>query len=649
MENKNLILAIVLSGAILLGYEFFIGMPQRDRLAQQRAEQQQAAEISQPGEAQIEAPGTPPQPGMDLEAVLEGEVPSALREAALAEGPRVRISTPTLDGSISLLGGQLDDLVLTQYREAIEEDSDDIVLFEPLGTPRPYYAQFGWSATQGVDTPLPASDTLWTADGDELAPGRPITLSWDNGQGLTFTRTYEVDENYMFTVTQGVRNDSDASVALAPYGLISRSGTPTTLGFWILHEGMIGAFAELDLEEIDYDTLRDDGPVVTESTGGWMGITDKYWMATLVPDQTKPMTARFLHGAVGGTDKYQTDYLYGAVNLAPGAQTAVTSHLFAGAKVVSLLDQYEEELDIRLFVRSVDFGWLYFLTEPIFWALHWIHGIVGNFGVAILVLTVFIKLLFFPLANKSYQSMAKMRMLTPQIKELQEKYGDDRQKISQETMALYKREGANPLAGCLPILIQIPVFFALYKVLFVTIEMRHAPFFGWVQDLSAPDPTTVLNLFGLLPYTVPDLGLLNALNLGIWPLLMGLSMFLQQRLNPQPTDPVQAKIFMFMPIFFTFLLASFPAGLVIYWTWNNTLSIAQQAVIMHRAGVPIGRRAAAAASHVREAHKKAEDKNKKPAAAASNPKPASVADKLKGLRAKSKTRPKPKDKARGRR
>jgi YidC/Oxa1 family membrane protein insertase len=413
-------------------------------------------------------------------------------------------------------------------------------------------------------------------------------LTWDNGQGLRFERRLALDQNYMFTVTQRVANSGETAVQLSPYGLIARSGTPQVLGFYILHEGLLGVFNNT-LEEIDYSDLVEDGPQQFESTGGWLGITDKYWLAALVPDQAQTVQARFLHSAPNGQDKYQSDYLYQTMTVPAGGELEITSRLFAGAKEAKLLDAYRDNLGIPRFDRAVDFGWFYFLTKPFFYALHYFAEVLGNFGLSILMLTVLVKLAFFPLANKSYKAMAKMRKVQPEMLELRERYGDDKQKLNQEMMALYKREGANPVSGCLPVVIQIPVFFALYKVLFVTIEMRHAPFYGWIQDLSARDPTTILNGFGLLPWDVPDLGILNLLNIGIWPLLMGISMVLQHRLNPQPADPVQAKIFMMMPIVFTFLLAQFPAGLVIYWTWNNLLSILQQALIMKRAGVPIGR------------------------------------------------------------
>ena len=579
MDQRNLILAIAASVAILLVFEVFISGPQREAMREQQV-QQQAAQQSESGEAV---------PSADGEGALidQGvDVPQVTRGEALEGAARLPIETPKLSGSISLQGGRVDDLTLTRYHETIDPDSPEIVLFSPPGAPNPYFANFGW--VSGEDIPTPGPETVWQADGEKLTPETPVTLSWDNGQGLTFERAFEVDEDYMFTVTQRVVNDSGQSVTLTPYGLISRTGAPEVTGFYILHEGLIGVFNGT-LEEVDYDDLEDEGDRVQnyDSTGGWLGITDKYWMAALVPSPEEQVAARMLHIPEG--DKYQTDLRYSALSISGGSSGEHVTRLFAGAKVVTLLDRYSEEYNIANFDLAVDFGWFYFLTKPIFLAIHWLHSVLGNFGVAILLLTVGIKIIFFPLANKSYKSMAKMRKVQPEMLKLRERFADDKQRLNQEMMALYKKEGANPLSGCLPILVQIPVFFALYKVLFVTIEMRHAPFFGWIQDLSAPDPTSILNLFGLLPFAQPDLGPLNIINLGIWPLLMGASMYLQQKINPQPADPMQAKIFLMMPIVFTFLLSTFPAGLVVYWTWNNTLSIAQQWVIMRRHGVSVSK------------------------------------------------------------
>ena len=580
MDQRNLLMAIVLSLAILLFFEFYFAPPP----GQQPPEQQQGEQQGAGGAPQPLDPSVPQPPG-------GGQAEQAdlglSREQALAAGGRLTIESPTLSGSIALDGGRLDDLTLTQFNETIDPTSDNIVLLHPSGSKQPYYADVGW-ATVDREVALPNAESRWQASGGPLAPGKPVTLIWDNGQGLRFERLLEIDEQYLFTITQRVFNSGERDVALSPYGLVSRTGTPEVLGFYILHEGLLGVF-EGTLKEVDYDDLQDTGKIEQATTGGLIGITDKYWMVTLIPDQTRPVTTRFVHELRNGDDKYQTDYLYEAITVPAGGSTEVTSRIFAGAKQVLLLDQYGEEFGIVNFDKAVDFGWFYWLTKPLFYALHYMANMTGNFGVAILLLTVAIKIVFFPLANKSYVSMAKMRKLQPEMLKLRERYAEDKQKLNQEMMALYKKEGANPMSGCLPILIQIPVFFALYKVLFVTIEMRHAPFFGWIQDLSARDPTSILNGFGLMPWDVPFLGAFDLINLGVWPLLMGISMYLQQLLNPQPPDPIQAKIFLFMPVIFTFLLASFPAGLVIYWTWNNLLSILQQAVIMKRAGVPIGR------------------------------------------------------------
>ncbi|MCR9221537.1 MAG: membrane protein insertase YidC [Alphaproteobacteria bacterium] len=581
-DNRNLWLAIVLSVAILIGWQFvfpdsgFIPPPPEEtQQAQQPAPGADGAAAPSADGAAIAPPGG---------AVIPGAA-GVSREAALEAAPRVAIETPALTGSINLRGARFDDLTLKNYRETVEEDSALIDLLHPANGAKPYYAEFGWAAGAGIEAPTP--QTVWEADRSRLTPETPVTLSWTNSTGQTFEQVLQIDRNYLITVTQRVVNRSDAPVSVSPYGLISRTGTPDVLGFYILHEGLIGVLQE-GLEEIDYDDLRDapNRRETFETTGGWMGITDKYWLVTLVPDQSLPVDARYIAAKRGDEDLYQVDFLTGAQAVPAGASVERTSRLFAGAKETTLLDRYSAEHGIVNFDLAVDFGWFYFLTKPIFLAIHWLNGILGNFGLAILALTLAIKILFFPLANKSYKSMSKMKLLQPKMMELKERHGDDRVKMNQELMELYKKEKVNPLSGCLPILVQIPVFFALYKVLFVTIEMRHAPFFGWIHDLSAPDPLGVLTLFGLVDWQVP--ALLAVVNIGLWPIIMGLSMYLQQKLNPAPTDPIQQKVFMLMPIMFTFLLAQFPAGLVIYWAWNNSLSIAQQYVIMRRMGVAIG-------------------------------------------------------------
>jgi YidC/Oxa1 family membrane protein insertase len=584
MEQRNLIVAIVLSLAILIGFQFLFPPPPPQ---QQPQEQQQTTGGAPAPHGNV--PTLSGEPG----APAAGVPATPSREQAIGASPRISIETDAVSGSIALRGARIDDIILKRYHETIDTGSPPITLLSPEGSAQPYFVRFAWAAKPGGTVKLPNADTLWTAEGGPLTENSPVTLRWDNGEGLTFEQVIAIDDDYLFRVTQRVINNSSAAVDVASFGLISRTGTPKTLGFYILHEGPLGVFDDTQ-EEFGYDDLKDDYAgqeviIARDTDGGWLGITDKYWLAALVPDQAAEVKARFVYNQPGGHDHYQADFLYGAVTVAPGATAETSSRFFAGAKVVPMLQRYEAEYGIPKFDLAVDFGFFWFLTKPIFQALHWLNGqLLHNFGLAILALTVLIKLIFFPLANKSYKSMAKMRMLQPKMLELRERYGDDKQRLNQEMMALYKKEGANPLSGCLPIVIQIPVFFALYKVVFVTIEMRHAPFYGWIRDLSAPDPTTVLNGFGLFPWDAPDLGMLNVLNIGIWPLLMGISMFLQQKLNPQPPDPVQAKVFLMMPVIFTFLLSTFPAGLVIYWTWNNILSMAQQAFIMKRHGVRVG-------------------------------------------------------------
>ncbi len=575
-DHKNMILAIALSIAILVLFEtFFNTSAVPPEQAQQQAQQQtaQATPGAPVNGATPQAPAVPGGAPINTEAVVEQS-----RQAALGSVDRVDIDAPRLHGSISLKGGLLDDLTLVSYHKSIDPASPEIVLLSPRGSVNAYYAGYGWTGVEGQA--MPDLDTVWTADKDVLTADSPVTLTWDNGQGLIFKRTFSIDQNYMFTVDQSVENTTGQPLTLYPYGLLTRYGTPETTGFYILHEGLLGVI-DGQLKEIDYDEISDEpAGISAESTGGWIGITDKYWLATLIPNQAEKVQTRFLHRKEGVVDVYQTDFLGSAVVVPAGGSAKAETHLFAGAKEVHLLDGYAEDFGIKNFDLAIDFGWFYFLTKPIFLALLWIHSHVGNLGIAILLLTVAIKIAFFPLANKSYVSMSKMKKLQPDMVKLRERFAEDKVKLNQEMMALYKREKVNPASGCLPILVQIPVFFALYKVLFVTIEMRHAPFFGWIQDLSAPDPTTIFNLFGLIPWTPPDF-----LMIGVWPLIMGASMYIQQKLNPQPADPIQAKIFLFMPLFFMFLLANFPAGLVIYWAWNNILSILQQWVIMRRMGI----------------------------------------------------------------
>ena len=577
-DQRNLILAVVLTFVILLGFQYLF--PSKQPVPQQESAIAEAPLIA--GEVPVPPTldaDTPPLGDASVPVVAPEQVaPEEIREAVLAATKRVAIRSNRLEGSIPLIGQRIDDLLFVEYTEELDPDSPNIVFLSPAGSGSAYYAEFGWATTPSSNIETPSTNTLWTADRSLLEPGKPVTLTWDNGAGLRFSRTIAMDEEYMFTVTQRIDNNSPVAVTLAPYGLLSRTGTPETSGFVIMHEGALGAFDDA-LFEVDYDDMRDESQIEKASTGGWIGITDKYWLAALIPEQDARFTGHFRHRTVNGNDKYLVDFLLDAEIVPAGGAVAVTSRLFAGAKEVTIIDGYEESLGIVRFDRAIDWGWLFWLTKPIFQVLDIFNGVIGNFGLAILALTVCIKAIFFPLANKSYVAMSKMKKLQPKMTAIRDTYKDDKVRQQQETMALYKKEKVNPMAGCLPMVIQIPVFFALYKVLFISIEMRHAPFFGWVQDLSAPDPLLVLNLFGLLPWTPPEF-----LAIGIWPLLMGLTMFLQMKLNPQPADPMQAKIFMIMPIMFTFLLARFPVGLVIYWTWNNMLSMAQQWVIMKRMG-----------------------------------------------------------------
>jgi YidC/Oxa1 family membrane protein insertase len=592
-ENRNLIVAIVLSVAVLIGWQYFFAAPEaeKQRLAAQQHQQQQSTQVnpnaptpSQAGGPSSPVPGTVP--STPAAPVVES------REAALARTPRVAIDTPAIAGSINLRGGRIDDVSLKNYNETVDPRSPKIVLLSPAGTQNPYYAEFGWLGAQAG--PLPNAETIWTADRQTLTPSTPVTLSWDNGQGLVFRRTISVDDKFMFTIKSTVENRGTAPVALQSYGLVSRHGKPTTLGYYVLHEGMIGVLGDNGLQELTYANLDKKDPVVgadtvgqtwQDVTGGFLGITDKYWAAAVIPDQAQPYQGSFT-SRQGQT--YQAAAAGAAQTIQPGASTEVTQRLFAGAKEVATVDAYHNALNIKNFDLLIDWGWFYFITKPLFKVLDFFYRLFGNFGIAILLVTVILKAIFFPLANKSYASMAKMKAVQPEMASIRERYADDKMKQQQALMELYKKEKINPVAGCWPVLIQIPVFFALYKVLFVTIEMRHAPFFGWIRDLAAPDPTTIFNLFGLLPYNpgaVPVIG--HFLLLGAWPIIMGITMWLQMKMNPEPPDPVQKQVFAWMPVIFTFMLGSFPAGLVIYWAWNNLLSVTQQAFIMRRNGVKI--------------------------------------------------------------
>lgn len=572
-NNSNTFLAIGLSVLVLVLWQvFYIGpiveeeRKQAEIIAQREAVQSGQAEPS------------------DNSAIPQGDTTTAQAVPSNSvseteEEKRLTIDTDLLIGSLNLRGARIDDLRLKKYKVQNTDDSPLITLLSPRNSNAPYFAEFGYlkSVTAGE---VPSADTVWNTSANSLGANSSVTLDWTNDKGIRFEREIALDDKYMFTITDRIANASSSPVELTPYGRIARFGEPKTQGIFVLHEGLIGHFGDDEYEEVDYGDLRESKEFSPARTPrGWLGITDKYWAAALIPGSSfKP---RFFYSD-NGAELFQTDYVGEVTNVAAGGSSEVSNKLFAGAKVTEIIDGYQEDLNIHNFDLMIDWGWFYFITKPLFWLIHWLHGLVGNFGVAILGATVIIKAIFLPLANMSYASMAKMKKVQPEMTEMRERYGDDKMKQQQEMMAIYKREKINPAAGCLPMLVQIPVFFALYKVLFVTIEMRHAPFFGWIQDLAAPDPTSIFNLFGLLPYEVGGLFLV-----GIWPVIMGITMFLQFQMNPAPPDPTQAMIFKWMPLVFTFMLASFPAGLVIYWAWNNTLSLIQQGIIMKRHGAEL--------------------------------------------------------------
>jgi YidC/Oxa1 family membrane protein insertase len=599
-DQKNTLLAIVLSVIVLVGWQYFFAAPQLEKQKQisQQQQQQQQTKVGTPGpQAPTTTPQSPSAPQTPNATQTQAptvpgtaQQPSApTRDQALAaSGTRVQIETPRLRGSIALKGARIDDVALNDYRETVDPKSPNIVLLAPSGSPQPFYAEFGWVAGD-QKTRMPDADTVWTRDGTgAMSVENPLKLSWNNGAGLTFRRTITIDRNYMFKVLDEVENGTQEALQLFPYALVSRHGAPKVLGYYILHEGLIGVTGDNKLHEIQYSAIADKPAQTFKTTGGWFGITDKYWAAALIPPQSATMNARFSSGSLGPIKTFQSDYLLDGVSIPPGGKGSTQAQLFAGAKEVAVIDAYEKSESIKNFELMIDWGWFYFITKPLFQLLDYFYRLLGNFGYAILIVTVIIKIVFFWFANKSYASMAKMKMVQPMMEEIRKRHADDKAAQQQALMELYKKEKINPLAGCWPILIQIPVFFALYKVLFVTIEMRHAPFVGWIKDLSAPDPTNLFNLFGLIPFdptVIPVFG--QFLHLGVWPILMGITMWAQMKMNPAPPDPTQKMIFDWMPLIFTFLLASFSAGLVIYWAWNNFLSVLQQGVIMKRNGAKI--------------------------------------------------------------
>ncbi|MGC1497434.1 MAG: membrane protein insertase YidC [Sulfitobacter sp.] len=582
-QNKNLILATALSFVVILIWFVLFPPPE--------------AETPIDGTVQTDAgasDGTlvPTAPADTTSLAAIDPQPSG-RAETLANAPRVPIATARLSGSVSLLGGRIDDLKLNDYRTTQDDDAPIVTMLAPEGTEDAYYALHGWAPGAGVEaTAVPGVDTEWRLSaGETLGVDSPITLTWDNGAGQVFSRSISVDDEYMFTVTQSVTNNADTSITMAPYGMIAQHGEPKDLkNFFILHEGAV-AHADGELAETDWEDIAEAEvnakwgrpAVVTEDVSdGWVGFSDHYWQAVLVPSSAQPYDQALTYDA--RSDIYRAFARMPTQTIAAGATATSTTKLFAGAKEWETLRKYESE-GVTKFIDSIDWGWFFFLTKPIFWLLHQLNLLIGNMGIAIIGLTLLIKALLFPLAYKSYVSMAKMKELQPQMEKLKKDAGDDRQKMQQGMMELYKREKVNPAAGCLPILLQIPIFFSLYKVIFVTIELRHAPFFGPFQDLSAPDPTSIMNFYGLLPWAGPEAGSIMALIfIGILPLLLGISMYLQQKLNPAPTDPTQQMIFAWMPWVFMFMLGGFASGLVVYWIANNTITFTQQYLIMRSQG-----------------------------------------------------------------
>lgn len=587
-DNKNLYLAIALSILVIIGWSYLYGSP---KIEKARESQTQSQTVPPPSASQGSTlPATPGKPGSPRVATANEAAPVVqTRAAALAMSPRIKIDTPSLSGSIDLKGARIDDVLLKSYHETTDPRSPNIEVLSPLGTAHPYFTESGFVAKAGESVALPGPNTLWTADHPVLTATTPVTLTYDNGHGLIFHRKISVDNRYMFTIAESVDNKTGAPVTLYPYAVVTKYGKSEVSHSSLAHVGFVGVFGGSEQKET-YDKIAKE-PHATKTmhgTGGWLGVTDQYWATVVIPGQNAPFEGTYSER--GTTNKiYEANFVEThGIEVAPGATSQVTTRIFAGAKETQTLDDYQRDLGIQKFDLLIDWGWLYFITKPMFQFLDLVYKFVGNFGVAILICTALIKGAFFPLANRSYLSMAKMKAAQPQMTAIKERFPDDKVKQQQELMDLYKREKINPVSGCLPMLVQVPVFWAYYTVLSITIEMRHAPFFGWIKDLSAPDPTNVFTLFGLIPWdptAVPVIG--HFLALGIWPLIMGFTMFVQMKMNPEPPDPIQKTMFTWMPVIFTFMLGTFPSGLVIYWTLNNILSVTQQGVIMHRAGIKI--------------------------------------------------------------
>ncbi|MED5338837.1 MAG: membrane protein insertase YidC [Pseudomonadota bacterium] len=568
-ENKNALLAIVLSIIIIMLFEVLYSGSERDNDLE--------SEITEDASSISETEITKSAENLPIPKIKKSSSGISLKESVpknRKESARIKINSLKLKGSINLTGMRIDDLQLVEYKNDLDENSPDVTVLFPPNDTNGFFLQTGWVGETN-DISLPDKNTQWVSDEDEISSNKSVRLTWDNGKKILFEQNIHLDDNYVFSITQRVVNNSSREIKIFPYGLISRKGTPETLGFFILHEGPVGVLNG-QLKEIDYDELKENEKFNEAAKGGWMGFTDKYWLTSFMLPHNRSAEVRAFHTVDEiKEDIYQIDYLLSQKSIKPGQEVETITRFFVGPKSIELLDSYSEEFSIPKFDLSIDFGWFYFLTKPLFYLMKFLYGIIGNYGVVILAITAIIRILLFPLANKQFASMNHMKEVQPEIVKLRERFADDKARLNQEMMKLYKEKKINPAAGCLPIFIQIPIFFALYKVLFVAIEMRQAPFFGWITDLSVPDPTSMFNLFGLLPFTPPDF-----LSIGVWPLLMGLSMYIQQKLSPTPPDPIQAKVFMFLPIFFTILLANFPSGLVIYWFFNNVLSIAQQSYLM---------------------------------------------------------------------
>jgi YidC/Oxa1 family membrane protein insertase len=555
-DFKNLIIAMVLAVAVLAGWQYFYEMPRMKEYEKQANIKKKRAVIRSKAKKKVE------------KFIDRGSI--------LRSYQRVRIEGKKIEGSISLVGARIDDLILKDYNKSID-DPEKVILLNPSKTKEAYFTEFGWvSEANGID--MPNAQTVWNADKKVLRFGEKVTMNWRNRQGITFQIEISLDENYMFTIKKTVTNRSGKSVSLRDYSLINRIYSLDNK-FLISHEGPLGVFNGI-LDEVTYDDLQSKKTVSFDEnkSGSWFGISDKYWLTAIVPDQSSKFDASFQFNKYLGKDRYQVSYMGQEEVIASGGQESNIVHFFAGAKNVSILDFYGKYLNLELFDRAVDFGWFYFITKPMFSALKFFHEVFLNFGISILMVTILVKIALFPLANKSYYSMAKMKRLAPEMNRIKELYADDKMKQNQAVMELYKKEKVSPLSGCLPLLVQFPIFFSLYKVLFITIEMRQAPFYGWIRDLSVPDPTTIFNLFGLVPWSPPSF-----LMIGAWPLIMAITMYVQQKMSPEPADPVQAKVMKFLPLIFVFMFASFPAGLVIYWAWSNLLSIVQQYFIKTRA------------------------------------------------------------------